>query len=125
MTFAQRRNLLTTHFSERIAVVKRRTTITNWPGRLSRHYSTKLSERKLSRQVWIAWPAPVPSRCVYPVHYYLRTHVAVVPLPYWCTRVWTRVTPSYAAQMLCIHFHRCTTFPSLHNCIVCRSSKYM
>jgi len=27
MTFAQRRNLLTTHFSERITVVKRRTTV--------------------------------------------------------------------------------------------------
>jgi len=35
MTFAQRRNRLTTHFSERIAVVKRRTTVESVPRRLS------------------------------------------------------------------------------------------
>jgi len=31
MTFAQRRNRLTTHFSERILVVKRRTTVVGIP----------------------------------------------------------------------------------------------
>jgi len=35
MTFAQRRNRLMTHFSERIPVVKRRMTVPNWNARFS------------------------------------------------------------------------------------------